>query len=255
MNKKVFNKLIDVAGQLDIMGLYSEASMVDRIIQLSSSDLELSGLASEPGEGSREALADIIVMDQENPPSSGSELLDNVVKKILSSLKVSDLPYRYKEMHKNVGCDPLTGFCRITTESMWEILAALSDEGFGNYKPCRVIHSGEGEEDGPHFFLKDFDTGHIIDLTAGQFRDANGEPVPVPYDEGICDDEGLRSASKGWANKRQKQDSIAQPGYDLGAGARRTLGRIIQQDNVEGIEGLIDMFRERREDIERLGSN
>lgn len=253
MNKKVFKKLIDVAGQLDVMGLYSEASMVDKIIRIASDDLEFIEVGSEPGEGGREPLANIIVMDQDNPPSSGDDLLDNIVKKILLSLRVSDLPYRYKGMHKNVGCDPLTGFCRITTESMWEILATLNDQTFGSYKPCRVLHSGEGEEDGPHFFLKDFDTGHIIDLTAGQFRDANGLPVPVPYDEGVCDTEGSRSASKGWANKRQKQDSIAQPGYDLGAGARRTIDRMIQKDDAEGIEGLIDMFRERRESIEGVG--
>ena len=117
-------------------------------------------------------------------------------------------------MHRSGECNPLTGFCRVTTETLWEAVSRLEDSGF-NYKPCRVVHGG-----GPHYFLRDTDNGHIIDLTAGQFED------PVPYDAAVCDTDEKRSASKGWAHKRRVRDSAALPGYDMGRGARNTLDRI-----------------------------
>jgi hypothetical protein len=161
---------------------------------------------------------DVIVIDNKNPPSSGDPEIDKIISSILDNLDPSDLHKNYKSLHKKGNCDPLTGFCRITTEVFWELVNRL--EGYNkNYKPCRVVHQG-----GPHYFIKDIKTGQIIDLTAGQFRNEKGEHVPVPYEDGLCDTEESRLASKNWSNRRGQ--SRAMPGYNLGRGALSTIDRI-----------------------------
>ena len=161
---------------------------------------------------------DVIVIDNKNPPPSGDPEIDKIISSILSNLDPSDLHKNYKSLHKKGNCDPLTGFCRIATEVFWELVSKLKGNN-KNYKPCRVVHQG-----GPHYFIKDIKTGQIIDLTAGQFRDEKGEHVPVPYEDAVCDTEESRLASKNWSNR--KGESSAMPGYNVGAGATRTIVRI-----------------------------
>tara|TARA_B100000131_G_scaffold168602_1_gene162977 strand:+ start:4803 stop:5432 length:630 start_codon:yes stop_codon:yes gene_type:complete len=186
---------------------------------------EVSGILDLIGKASDSKLNDVIVIDHKSPPLSGDVELDKIIKDVLSNLDPSDLHKDYSKLHRSGSCNPLTGFCRITTEVFWELASRLGREEY-NYKPCRVVHDG-----GPHYFLKDIVSNHIIDLTAGQFADDEGEHIPVPYDQGVCDTEDKRSASKNWSNR--SGDSFAMPGYNLGRGARNTLERIMQSEEDE----------------------
>jgi hypothetical protein len=164
---------------------------------------------------------DVIVIDHKNPPPSGDPVIDEIILSILSSLDPKDLHKDYRDLHKG-DCDPLTGFCRITSEVFWELVSELEDYDH-NYRACRVVHEG-----GPHYFIKDTETGRIIDLTAGQFRDGDGNFIEPPYEDGICDTEDKRSASLGWSNRKKGKNwpSKAMPGYQLGKGASTTIRRI-----------------------------
>lgn len=159
--------------------------------------------------------ADVIVLDHRDPPASGDPAIDKIVLDILSSLDVRDLHKNYRDLHKG-GCNPLTGFCRITSEAFWELVSELENYD-QNYKPCRILHEG-----GPHYFIKDIETGHIVDLTAGQFDS------PVPYEDAVCDTKDKRSASLGWSNRKKGRNwpSKAMPGYQLGKGASKVMKRI-----------------------------
>ncbi|MBP04535.1 MAG: hypothetical protein CMA72_07110 [Euryarchaeota archaeon] len=179
-----------------------------------------------------QTLNNVVVIDHDNPPPSGDSTIDSIVVKILSGLDPRDLQSKYRKLHgkDKGGCDPLTGFCRITSEVFWELVSEL--EGYNhNYKPCRIVHDSEKlppDLRGVHFFIKDIKTGHIVDLTAGQFRDSEGNHVRVPYENGVCDTESKRSASLGWANRKKGKNwvSKAMPGFQLGTGASATMRRI-----------------------------
>lgn len=65
------------------------------------------------------------------------------------------------------GAHPLTGHCYVASEAAFHLLGGLS----GPWRPRTVRHEGA-----VHWFLRHYDTGEILDLTADQFR------TPVPYE-------------------------------------------------------------------------
>lgn len=63
--------------------------------------------------------------------------------------------------------NPMTGHCYVASEVLAHVLGP-------DWKPCFVRHEGA-----PHWFLRNQETGKILDATASQFK------TPVPYEQGV----------------------------------------------------------------------
>ena len=163
-------------------------------------------------------LQDVIVTVNDDgklviPPSGNAEI-DNIISEILSTLEPSDLKGKYRKLHKEKKCNRLTGHCFVATEVFWELTKRL--EKNYNYVPCFVKHEGDS-----HWFAKNLNNGHIVDLTAGQF-----ETIPN-YNMGKCDTEEKASASRYMMRRKDPYDpSKTTP-------TKRTLNVLLRMDDKE----------------------
>jgi hypothetical protein len=134
-----------------------------------------------------EALQDIIVtVDQNgelNIPKSGDFRIDSIVSDILATIGPEDLKPKYRKLQKQKKCNKLTGHCFVATEVFWELTKRLEQDY--SYVPCFIKHEGDS-----HWFAKDIKTGHIVDPTAGQFKE-----IP-DYSLAKCDTKEKASASR-----------------------------------------------------------
>jgi len=87
-----------------------------------------------------------------------SDLLINLVVGSLTD-ELRRPPWRGSE-------NPLAGHCYVASEALYHFL------GGEPWVPQFVRHEGS-----PHWFLKNRETGEVLDSTAGQFA------TPVPYDK------------------------------------------------------------------------
>ena len=91
--------------------------------------------------------------------------IEEMKKKVTNALRISDLKKtkdkNYPLIHKNKNCHPMTGFCFVATETMFQLLV---DSGIHEYRPHCVRHEGD-----THWFLMT-KSGVVIDLTVGQFK-------------------------------------------------------------------------------------
>lgn len=124
-------------------------------------------------------LTDVLVVDKNNPPSSGDPTLDGLIKSVLDGLTDKELTPRFRK-ERTQGCNPLTGHCFLATEAIWSLIRELNNEEY-YYIPCH-FRAHDFPEIGPHWFLKDYNTGHIIDLTFGQFPPEVMVNGHLPYD-------------------------------------------------------------------------
>ncbi len=113
-----------------------------------------------------QGLSHVIVQDKNDPPKSGDEVIDSLVTRVLGALSDKDLKPSFLKS-RSPECNPLTGHCFVASEAIWELIKSLESEDY-YYTPCHM-RKVDFPEFGPHWFLKDYNTGHIIDLTAGQF--------------------------------------------------------------------------------------
>lgn len=89
--------------------------------------------------------------------------LESIIEKIHGGLSQDLLKPEYRGRSSN-----LFGHCYVATEALYYLWGR--DRG---YQPYNVRHEGS-----PHWFLKNEETGDIVDPTAEQFE------TPVPYEKG-----------------------------------------------------------------------
>jgi hypothetical protein len=126
-------------------------------------------------------------------PHSGDPTIDKIVADIVATMNISDLKSKYRKLHKQKKCNQLTGHCFVATEVFWELTKRL--EKNYNYVPCFIKHEGDS-----HWFAKDLETGHIVDITAGQFKN-----IP-DYNLAKCDTHDKASASRYMMRRKDPLD-------------------------------------------------
>jgi len=115
-----------------------------------------------------------------------------LIRKIQSVLSPDLLKGMWNQKFDN----PLEGHCYIATEALYWLLGGPDSE----FRPYVLSHKNFPEsldERETHWFLKNKNTGEILDPTSGQFED-----IPILYDRGTPN--GMMNYPKG-GSKRAKE--------------------------------------------------
>lgn len=112
-------------------------------------------------------------------PAQAKEVLDRLSTGSISPQEISAIVARLQGILKTCNdlrrepwkgsSNPLAGHCYVASETLFHLLGGATSA----WTPQSISHEGS-----PHWYLKNKETGEIVDPTASQFQ------TPVPYAQG-----------------------------------------------------------------------